>query len=468
MHGVKMARLIFQLGSNNWQQGGEFAPGSGILHESHHHAYNGMPNTRCYSMYPSRRQKSNRADVEIIELKHDIPIAESISPASSYRFHSMSDAEFLAYRNRLLTQVMNYMDRIESDEGKLIDLIIAHHSFINPLIMRDAIEKRHSSGKPTPQLVCFVHGTALKMFANEKRGDNIEEYPMRFLPMMQREGIFDYANANSIDTCVAISNEQVDALASIFPEFPNQRVIVSPNGYNQSAFHIKQNAYRNRNRILSEFSTTDALIPDANRSLSACDFDKIVVFCGKFADWKRLDALLYAAKQYEESDQTIATLIVGSGPKADQLKYQKLAYQTLGLNHAYFLGPRGQEQLASLFNIADVGCFPSRKEPFGLVFIECMACGTPVIGADSGGPRDFVTPEVGFLVPETEDRSKLVISLAQAIKTSLSDDWKQSKGPGAAEYAQQNFSVLQQCTRLLKEFDRLASAEGARKTAVSV
>ncbi len=463
-----MARLIFQIGSNNWQQGGEFAPGSGILHESHHHAYNNIPNTHCYSMYPSRQQKSKRADVEIIELEHDIPIAESISPVSSYRFHSMSESEFNAYQNRLLTQAMDYMDRIEAAEGRPIDLIIAHHSFINPLIMRDAIDKRHVTGKPMPQLICFVHGTALKMFANEKRDDNNEEYPQRFLPMMQREKIFDYTDPNSINTCVAISNEQVNALASIFPEFPGERVIVSPNGYNQSAFHIKQGVYQDRSQILSEFSTMEALIPEANTNLSGCDFDKIVVFCGKFADWKRLDALLHAAQQYENSDQKIATLIIGSGPEADQLKYQTLAYQTLGLKHTYFLGPRGQDELATLFNIADIGCFPSRNEPFGLVFVECMACGTPVIGANSGGPRDFVTAEVGELVPETEDQSELAASLVRSITTSLNDDWKQRKGQGAAEYAQQNFSVAQQCSNLLQEIDRLALAENAKKTAVSL
>ena len=460
-----MARLIFQLGSNNWQHGGEFAPGSGILHESHHHAYNNMPNTHCYSMYPSRHQKSERADVEIIELEHDIPIAESISPVSSYRFHCMSESEFKAYQNRLLSQAMAYMDRIEAAEGRSIDLIIAHHSFINPLIMRGAIDKRHISGKPMPQLICFVHGTALKMFANEKREDNNEEYPLRFLPMMQREKIFDYSNPNSIDTCVAISKEQVNALASIFPEFPSERVIVSPNGYNQSAFHIKQDVYQDRSRILGDFSTMDALIPEANTKLSGCKFDKIVIFCGKFADWKRLDVLLHAAKQYENSDQKIATLITGSGPAAERLQYQTLAYQTLELKHTYFLGPRGQDELATLFNISDIGCFPSRNEPFGLVFVECMACGTPVIGADSGGPRDFVTPEVGDLVPETQNQSELAASLVRSIKTSLDDDWKHSKGHRAAEYAQQNFSVARQCASLLEGIDRLALSENAKKTA---
>ena len=91
----------------------------------------------------------------------------------------------------------------------------------------------------------------------------------------------------------------------------------------------------------------------------------------------------------------------------------------LGLRRTYFLGPRPQDELATLFNCADVGCFPSYREPFGLVFIECMACGTPVIGADSGGPRDFVTPEVGALVPETDDRQALAASLAAAVDRAL-------------------------------------------------
>jgi hypothetical protein len=47
--------------------------------------------------------------------------------------------------------------------------------------------------------------------------------------------------------------------------------------------------------------------------------------------------------------------------------------------------------------------FPSYKEPFGMVFIECMACGTPTIGANSGGPTEFVKPGQGVLVEEEAD-----------------------------------------------------------------
>ena len=84
-----------------------------------------------------------------------------------------------------------------------------------------------------------------------------------------------------------------------------------------------------------------------------------------------------------------------------------------------------------------------------------MACGTPVIGADSGGPRDFVTPDVGVLVPETDDRQELAASLVAAVDRALDEDWKRTKGPVAEAYARENFSVVSQVSKLLAEVDRL-------------
>ena len=78
-----------------------------------------------------------------------------------------------------------------------------------------------------------------------------------------------------------------------------------------------------------------------------------------------------------------------------------------------------------------------------------------VIGADSGGPRDFVTPDVGVLVPETDDRQELAASLAAAIDRALDEDWKHTKGPTAQAYAAANFSVLHQVSELLAAVDRL-------------
>merc|ERR1739848_820952 len=104
--------------------------------------------------------------------------------------------------------------------------------------------------------------------------------------------------------------------------------------------------------------------------------------------------------------------------------------EKLGLKNTFLMGARGQDQLAEIYTVAELGCFPSFKEPFGLVFVECMACKTPVIGANSGGPKDFVTSEVGELVAEpseTKDLSTVTLgaktlgkTLAEAIGRALS------------------------------------------------
>ena len=441
-------RTIFQLGTNNWQRGGEFAPGSGILHESHHRAYNAIDGVAVYSLYPSRVQRFEADDVRVFELEHDIPICESVSPVSSYRWHSMSDAEFAGYRQRLTTEVTEWMAEIEQRTGRTFDLAIAHHTFLNPVVMRDVIAARVADGLPSMPLVCFAHGTALKMYINERKG--ADDFPARFGPFMEAEGVFDIDNpAGHVDAVAAISGDQVEAFLDVFPDYPADRVVLSLNGYNQDVF-TEPTPTTPRFESLAGLSTLNGgTVPD--------DLEHVVVFCGKFADWKRIDALLVAAAEYEAADPSISTIIVGGGPDADRDQLLALAYDELGLQRTYFVGPKGQAELAAMFGAADVGCFPSRNEPFGLVFVEAMACGTPVIGANSGGPKDFVTDEVGVLVAESEDRAELAERLAAAVLSAIRDDWKATKGPRAAAYAADGFGVPRQVTDLLAAVDRITA-----------
>merc|ERR1712039_335136 len=144
-------------------------------------------------------------------------------------------------------------------------------------------------------------------------------------------------------------------------------------------------------------------------------------------------ALLHAAAAYEKEFPDLVTLCVGTGPEEELNKLKKLC-EKLELKNTFLLGARGQDILAEIYTVANLGCFPSFKEPFGLVFVECMACKTPVIGANSGGPKDFVTPDVGELVaepPETVDLATVPAgvdtlgkTLNEAISRSLKEDWK--------------------------------------------
>jgi glycosyltransferase involved in cell wall biosynthesis len=294
------------------------------------------------------------------------------------------------------------------------------------------------------------------MYVHEQRGDDPEEFPRRFLPFMEQEKIFDAGPERGVDVVASISSEQIEAFSSVFGDFPRERIVLSHNGYNQQVFRPAPELYDDRARVLAGFSTQPPAGSDRSPEpvAPADGFDAVVAFVGKFADWKRLDALLTAAASYERDGRRVLTVVAGSGPLEQQVAMNDLAAE-LGLELTYFLGPRQQSELATLFACADVGVFPSYREPFGLVFLECMACGTPVIGADSGGPRDFVVDAVGTLVPETDDRRALADSLAAAVTTALDDGWKQAKGPEAARYARDGFSVVKQVSDLLAEVDRL-------------
>ena len=58
----------------------------------------------------------------------------------------------------------------------------------------------------------------------------------------------------------------------------------------------------------------------------------------------------------------------------------------------------GQEELAELYNLADVTLLTSKRETFSMIVAESLCCGTPVVGFKAGGPETIVIDEYGFFV----------------------------------------------------------------------
>merc|ERR1712217_338777 len=291
------------------------------------------------------------------------------------------------------------MEACEKREGREFSFVIAHHSFINPLVLRNVIRRRAQNGKRQIPLYCFVHGTALKMYRWELGGKDQKEFPMRFHKMIVEEKLFDDTR-NGVNTCFVISEEQKGGIAEIFPSFPQDRVIVAPNGINVEKFKPRE---KNLQQVLMEqvVKPEKPIIWPAQgpSEADAKKYTQMIAFVGKAAEWKRQAALLHAAAEYEKTFPDLITFCVGTGPQ-DELDKLKALCEKLELKNTFLLGARGQDILAEIYTVSNLGCFPSFKEPFGLVFVECMACKTPVIGANSGGPKDFVTADVGELVAE--------------------------------------------------------------------
>ena len=141
----------------------------------------------------------------------------------------------------------------------------------------------------------------------------------------------------------------------------------------------------------------------------------VVLFVGRLAEVKGVTYLIEAMKQV---DAILA--IVGEGPLRQELERQAAP---LG-DKIRFLGGKTHDELATIYASADVFVAPSVKakdggvEGFGLVFLEAMASGLPVVASRAGGIPDLVHDgENGLLVPPAEPQA-----LAEAINQVLTEN----------------------------------------------
>jgi glycosyltransferase involved in cell wall biosynthesis len=158
----------------------------------------------------------------------------------------------------------------------------------------------------------------------------------------------------------------------------------------------------------------------------------VVFFGGRLTAQKGLDTLLKAAEIYSQEHERPITLIAGDGDLRAQS--EQLAKQ-LQLDDIYFLGNQDHQQMVKLYNIADVVAAPSRFEPFGLVALEALACGTPVIASKAEGFRQTINEQVGCLI-ELDDYK----ALAEKVTTFIRDGFKEKVKYKSAAYVKQKFS----------------------------
>jgi glycosyltransferase involved in cell wall biosynthesis len=122
---------------------------------------------------------------------------------------------------------------------------------------------------------------------------------------------------------------------------------------------------------------------------------------GRIDTWKGIDVLLGAWAHVKEA-RPDAHLVVAGGPVRDKERYfHDLASVAAGLADAHWLGMR--DDIPDLFADLDVFVLPSTEpEPYGLVAVEALASGTPVVATDGGGPPEILAGShqgAGRLVP---------------------------------------------------------------------
>jgi glycosyltransferase involved in cell wall biosynthesis len=209
---------------------------------------------------------------------------------------------------------------------------------------------------------------------------------------------------------------------------------------------------------------TFRLLPqsDARSALGFGSDEKVVVYVGRFDPRKGIETLVRAfAELYNRTEDalkaTLRLVIVGGcqpgQADADERSRIEALVAELGIaDNTTFAGQVGHDRLPLYYTAADVCVIPSHYEPFGLVAIEAMACGTPVIASNVGGLKFTVVPEETGLLVAPQDVQGFAAAMEQVLTQS---HWSAQVRTQATTWVQENFSWTGVAAQLSDLYRRL-------------
>ncbi len=246
----------------------------------------------------------------------------------------------------------------------------------------------------------------------------------------------------SADRIVAASEIELADLASLYGADP-AKVRVIPLGVDTQLFRPLRQS-------------------DARAALGRDACEDTILFVGRIEQIKGIDVLLEAVGQLlrrrPDLRRRVCLVIVGGAtdPNADGSESEKVAelrrmVEAHGIRDSVdFVGSLDQRELACFYAAADVCAVPSLTESFGLVALEAMACGTPVVATRVGGLQTVVTDESGLLVPPGDSSA-----LSEAIAQLLDDMELRTRLSAGARARAQSFTWQRVADAIERVYDEV-------------
>ena len=233
---------------------------------------------------------------------------------------------------------------------------------------------------------------------------------------------------------------------------PFEKINVIPNGVNLNLYNGVERDYNFRRQY-------------------AADNEKIILYVGRLVYEKGIQNLIAAIPKVLNNYHDSKLIIAGKGGMIDELRDE---VRRLNIeNKVYFTGYLNLTQVTKMYKCADVAVFPSTYEPFGVVALEGMLSGTPVVVSDVGGLNEIVEHRVNGMksyagnpnsiadsILELLFNPELCANVAKAAKAKVKSQYNWNK------IAQDTHFIYQKaiCQTMAEKQRREIEQEKAKKT----
>ena len=177
-----------------------------------------------------------------------------------------------------------------------------------------------------------------------------------------------------------------------------QRTALWQRGVDTENFRPELRSEKMREKLFGKYQNTDSLL----------------IYVGRLSAEKQIERI----KPVLDNIPGACLALVGDGPYRGQL--EKIFENT----KTNFIGYLSGEELASAYASGDIFLFPSSTETLGLVLLEAMAAGCPVIGANKGGIPDIINNGINGCLYNPDEKDNGERSLIEATKKILADENK--------------------------------------------
>lgn len=207
---------------------------------------------------------------------------------------------------------------------------------------------------------------------------------------------------------IAVSKLTRDIFLQEYPINPDRVQIIHP------GVHLSDYTHQNKNNVRH-----------AVRNVLGIDnTDPVIIFASMNFEIKGLDDILLTLARLKTQNSKFKLIVAGKG---NIKKYRKMAKEMNVAGNVIFTGPVPKDKLTDLYLASDLYIMLSKFDTFGMVVLEAMAAGLPVIISSRVGAKDLVQEgKNGFIIADSSDypyiASRINLLLDENTRRQMSDD----------------------------------------------